>query len=101
MIDLDAGLDANNPAEGAKWTLFDARGVSDTGWVTGTGVYDPDGTGGVEVSQRAFLLEASSLVPEPSGLALLGAGASSVLRRRRVAGWEESRISAAFTGVLT
>ena len=35
MIDLDAWLDANNPTEGAKWTLTSAAGVTDTGLITG------------------------------------------------------------------
>ena len=30
-IDLDAWLDANNPAEGAHWDLTSAAGVTDTG----------------------------------------------------------------------
>ena len=42
MIDLDAWLDANNPAEGAKWTLISAAGVTDAGLITGYGIYDYD-----------------------------------------------------------
>jgi probable HAF family extracellular repeat protein len=72
MIDLDEWLDANIPTEGAKWTLSgEAAGASDisnTGWITGTGIYDPDGPGGVPNDFRAYLLDASSLiVPEPQG----------------------------------
>jgi probable HAF family extracellular repeat protein len=68
MIDLDAWLDANNPIEGAKWTLFGAAGISDTGLITGYGSYD----GG---SDGAFLLDASALLaPEPSSLFIMAAG---------------------------
>jgi probable HAF family extracellular repeat protein len=86
MIDLDIWLNATNPTEGAKWMLSGASGLSDTGWITGTGSYDPDGPGGVAAAERAYLLDASSLVvPEPSGLAPLGVAAVSLLRRRRAA----------------
>jgi hypothetical protein len=66
MIDLDAWLDANNPTEGAKWTLDTAYGLNDTGLITGWGWYD-DSPGGLgEEVSRAFLLDASDLVvPQP------------------------------------
>src|SRR5688572_27994445 len=79
MIDLDAWLDQSNRTEGAKWTLAEARGLSNTGWITGTGIYDPDGPGGVAARDRAYLLDASSLVPEPSSLALTALGAIFLL----------------------
>ena len=72
MIDLDTWLNVNNPTEGAKWTLSGASALNNTGWITGTGAYDPDGPGGIAAAERAYLLDASSLlVPEPSSLALL------------------------------
>ena len=83
MIDLDAWLDANNPTEGAKWTLSYAEDLSDTGWITGTGTYDPDGPGGVAASDRAYLLDASSLIPGPASLALTAMGGIFLLRWRR------------------
>lgn len=79
MIDLDTWLDANNLTEGAKWTLIEASDISNTGWITGAGLYDPDGPGGVAAATRAYLLDASSLVPEPSGLALLAIAVSASL----------------------
>jgi hypothetical protein len=82
MIDLDEWLDANNPGEGAKWTLREGSGISNTGWITGTGLYDPDGPGGIAAADRAYLLDASSIVPEPSTLALLSLGGLTFLRRR-------------------
>ena len=76
MIDLDAWLDANNPAEGAKWTLTEAHGLTDTGLITGYGNYD-DGPGGLSDGLRTFLLDASALVvPEPASFVLLGIGAA-------------------------
>jgi probable HAF family extracellular repeat protein len=81
IIDLDAWLDATNPTEGAKWTLSEARSISDTGWITGVGIYKgPDDAVGV---QRAFLLDASAFVPEPGSLALLSLSGVMLLRRRR------------------
>jgi hypothetical protein len=86
MLDLDTWLDANNPIEGAKWTLSDGFPQisisSNTGWITGLGIYDPDGPGGIAAAERAYLLDASSLVPEPAGLTLLAGGALAIRRRR-------------------
>jgi MYXO-CTERM domain-containing protein len=80
MIDLTAWLAANNPAEAAKWTLAYAYGLTDSGLIVGDGFYNdgvPEHTG-----DRAFLLDASSLVPEPAGLALGALGSLTLLRRR-------------------
>jgi hypothetical protein len=86
MIDLDTWLDTNNPAEGAKWTLYDGFPQvsisSNTGWITGVGLYDPDGPGGIAAESRAYLLDASSVVPEPSGIALLALAVPALLHRR-------------------
>ena len=84
MIDLDAWLDATNPAEGAKWLLQGANGLTDSGLITGWGHYD-DGPNGLSDGLRAFVLDASSLVvvPEPSSLALLTLAVAALLRRRR------------------
>jgi probable HAF family extracellular repeat protein len=80
-VDLDAWLDANNPTLGARWVLIQAWDINDSGLITGEGYYD-DGVGGLLDGYRAFLLDASSLVPEPGlgWLVALGLGAS---RRRR------------------
>jgi probable HAF family extracellular repeat protein len=84
MIDLDVWLDANNPAEGAKWTLGYATEVNNNGWITGGGLYN-DGPGGLSDGDRAFLLDASSLVvvSEPTSVALLTLPVPALLRRRR------------------
>ena len=76
---------ATNPAEGAKWTLTAAYGLNDAGLVTGFGRYD-DGAGGLSDGERAFLLDASALVPEPASAALLTAAALVLAARRRRVG---------------
>jgi len=79
MIDLDAWLDANNPTDGSKWTLFEAHGLTDSGLVTGYGFYS-DGPGGLSDGDRAFLLDASALVvPEPAGILVMGIGATLIV----------------------
>ena len=82
MVDLDAWLDAVNPALGAHWELNQAHGISDAGLITGGGYYD-DGSGGLSDGSRAFVLDASSLVPKPGGLVLLTLLTPGMLRRER------------------
>jgi probable HAF family extracellular repeat protein len=60
-VDLDAWLDAVNPALGAYWRLGDARDINNNGLITGSGLYD-DGPGGLTDEIRAFILDASSIV---------------------------------------
>jgi probable HAF family extracellular repeat protein len=79
-IDLDAWLDATNPTLGAFWTLDGASDINNSGLITGTGTYN-DGPGGLSDGQRPFILNVSGLVPEPSGVALLGLILPSLLRR--------------------
>jgi probable HAF family extracellular repeat protein len=67
MIDLDAWLNANNPAAGPKWKLLDAIAITDTGLVTGDGLYNDGGTSVV----RAYVLDASALLPEPGSPVLM------------------------------
>ncbi|MEX2306368.1 MAG: hypothetical protein WD738_02175 [Pirellulales bacterium] len=79
-VDLDAWLDATNPTLGAFWTLTVALGINDNGLITGYGFYD-DGAGGL-IDQRAYILDASSLVvPEPATLALLAFGLPLIMWR--------------------
>jgi probable HAF family extracellular repeat protein len=66
MINLDTWLDAVNPIEGAKWTLKEANGVTDSGLITGHGNYY-DGPGAPNNGVRAFLLDASALTANLAG----------------------------------
>ena len=63
-IDLNTLID---PASG--WNLTEAYTVSDTGWITGTGRFDPDGPNGHEPYRRLFLMQVAQ-IPEPTGLIL-------------------------------
>jgi probable HAF family extracellular repeat protein len=65
MLDLNDLI--TNPVPG--FTLADATGISDTGYITGTGTTSNG-------QFHAFLL---TPVPEPCGLVLLGTGAVSLL----------------------
>lgn len=80
MINLDAWLDEVNPVEGAKWVLTEAYGINDSGLIVGYGSY----YNGVSWATRAFLLDASTIIPEPSSLLLVLAGAVGLMRRRRL-----------------
>ena len=64
-VDLDAWLNAINPALGVYWRLNEARGINNNGLITGIGIYD-DGPGGMSDGHRAFVLDASSLVSIPA-----------------------------------
>jgi MYXO-CTERM domain-containing protein len=80
MIDLNSLL---SPADANFWTFFDARGISDTNWVGGSAEYDPDGAAGPKPSySRGYLIDASSVVPEPGSIGLLASGGVTLLRRR-------------------
>ncbi|KKL84510.1 hypothetical protein LCGC14_1964030, partial [marine sediment metagenome] len=73
-VDLNTLID---PASG--WVLEQAYAISDTDWISGVGVFDPDGAGGLDSYDRLFLVQ----IPEPATLCLLGAGACLPLLRRR------------------
>ena len=75
FINLDQWLNEANPSLGARWVLNEATSISDTWLVTGYGEFDS--------VERGFVLDVSSLVPEPGGLAAVGfAGFMSLIRRR-------------------
>ena len=80
LIDLDAWLDSTNPLAGANWTLNDARALNELGLIVGTGTYN-DGAGGLPDGTRGFVLDASSIIPEPSMLVMLPV--VLIFRRRR------------------
>ena len=76
-----------DPASG--WTLNFATAISNTGWIAGSGKFDPDGAGGQAVYTRMFLLQIpTTVVPEPAtivsfGVALIGFGEASRRHDRR------------------
>ena len=73
-VDLNDLID---PASG--WVFCGTEAISDTGWITGDGMFDPDGSGPLAAYQRGFLIQ----VPEPATLSLLTLGGLWALRRRR------------------
>jgi hypothetical protein len=77
-IDLNTFIAPNS-----GWILNEAMAISDTNWVSGVGTFDPDGAGGQAAYTRLFLLDISSAVPEPTGLALLSLGGVAMVRGAR------------------
>lgn len=53
-VDLNTLL---SPTDAANWTLNLARDISDTGWITGLGLFDPDGAGPLASYNRMFLMQ--------------------------------------------
>jgi len=80
LVDLDAWLDATNPAAGAQWTVLQATDISNSGIITGLGLFN-DGSG---ARQRAFVLHGPTYVPEPGAAVVFAPLAVWALRRRRV-----------------
>lgn len=83
FLNLDRWLNETNPALGEQWTLTDAISISDTWLVAGNGLYDVDGTGPGSAVERGFVLDVSSLVPEPAGATTTAMLAATQLLRRR------------------
>jgi hypothetical protein len=78
-IDLNSLID---PSSG--WVLHRARGISETGWITGLGSFDPDGLGNTASYLRHFLIRVPEFgVPEPSALMLFVSGIIGVLSCHR------------------
>ena len=73
MIDLNTLLSADS-----GWQLFDARGINNSGWITGTGI--------INGQQHAYILRPNA-VPEAGGAWVLGIGCwilgAAGLRKRR------------------
>lgn len=57
-VDLNSLVD---PASG--WVLTSAAAVSNTNWIAGIGVFDPDGPGGQDAYDRWFLLQLPAGLP--------------------------------------
>jgi hypothetical protein len=85
-VNLDRWLDETDPTLGAQWTLSEVFGLTDSWRATGDGLFDPDGPGGPLMPvERGFVLDVSTVVPEPTGVFALIAAAPLLvpLRRRR------------------
>jgi len=84
LVNLDRWLDETDATLGSQWTLTEAFGLTDSWLVTGDGLYDPDGPSGpLAAVERGFVLDASSLVPEPSGVSIALLAGAMLLKRRR------------------
>jgi hypothetical protein len=75
LVDLNSLID---PTSG--WTLTGATAISDTGWIAGNALFDPDGPGGAPAYQRTFVLQ----LPEPSTCGALAGLAGVLILRRNV-----------------
>jgi probable HAF family extracellular repeat protein len=82
VVNLDNWLNTSYPAEGAKWTLRSASGITDSGLIVGYGDYN-DGPGGLANGRHAFVLDASSLIPEPASALMTLSALMLALGRRR------------------
>jgi uncharacterized membrane protein len=80
-IDLNDLID---PQSG--WTLTDAFSISDTGWITGLGRFDPDGAGDLRPVHRLFLLQLPPIPEPPTMLSWMVAVASLLTVPRRACG---------------
>jgi hypothetical protein len=74
IVDLNSLID---PTGG--WVLVSAHSVSNTGWIAGIGMFDPDGPGGRYAYARFFSLQ----VPEPAALSAIICAAGLLIRRWR------------------
>ena len=77
VVNLDTWLNNNAPlAVSTQWFLTTANAINDSGQIVGYGNFNG--------AQQGFVLDASTLVPEPTaGLAVAAAALASLLPRRR------------------
>ena len=78
LVNLDQWLNQVDPTRGAQWTLTEAFGISDNWLVTGVGRL-----GTSSAFDRGFVLDVSSLVPEPGAALAMLATPLVLLRRGR------------------
>ena len=77
MINLQAWLDSFTPGGNTTWDLHGASDINDAGMITGWGV----ASGSSETV--GFILDASTLVPEPSSAVLMILASAAITLRRR------------------
>lgn len=56
-VNLDKWLNDTNPTQGAQWTLMEVTSINDNWLVAGNGIFNG--------AERGFVMDVSSLVPEP------------------------------------
>jgi hypothetical protein len=83
LVNLDDWFNQIGGSLAPQWVLEEAFDISDNWLVTGTGTFDSTPTNGVPGVTRGFVLDVSSLVPEPSAGAIALIGAAMLLRRGR------------------
>ena len=83
LVNLDAWFNQVGGALAQQWVLEEATGISDNWLVTGNGIFDSTPANGVPGVTRGFVLDVSSLLPEPSGGAIALVAGSMLLTRRR------------------
>ena len=74
-VDLNSLID---PAGG--WVLTSAATISDTDWIAGNGLFDPDGPGGQAAYDRMFLLQLPQLAGDYNGNGAVDAADYTVWR---------------------
>lgn len=67
-----------DPAAG--WRLTEAVSISNTGWIVGSGMFDPDGGGPQNQFARYFLVQLPTAVPEPSAVLLIVSAFVAMIR---------------------
>ena len=76
VFNLNALIDPNS-----GWSLEKAYGISDTNWVSGYGLFYAGPLAGAY--ERTFLLNVSSILPDPANVFLLAAVTALLCQRRR------------------
>jgi uncharacterized protein (TIGR03382 family) len=84
LLNLDEWFHQNGGVLASRWVLSEATGITDDGLIVGNGLFDDDGIPTTLPLERGFVLDASSLVPEPSAASLAMVLLGALLRRRRI-----------------
>jgi hypothetical protein len=75
-------VDINSLIDSAGgWVLTSASAISDTGWIAGNGLFDPDGPGGQAAYDRMFLLQLPGLAGDYNGNGVVDAADYVVWRK--------------------
>jgi len=83
LVNLDDWFNHISASPSNQWVLEEAFGISDNWLVTGQGVFDSTPLDGIPGVPRGFVLDVSSLVPEPTAAIALLTAPMLLMRRRR------------------